>query len=70
VLISQSRRGPKIRLNPGVSQKWLQATLHEILQNKIPTAPEEADQGSDPEKKQAERGEESYHISDRKHCRK
>jgi len=31
---------------------------HEILQNKIPAATEEANQDSDPEKKQAEHGKE------------
>jgi hypothetical protein len=39
-----------------------------ILQNKIPTATEEANQGSDPEKKQAEHGTELYQINDWKYC--
>lgn len=41
---------------------------HEILQNKIPAVTEEANQGSDPEKKQAEHGTELYQISDSKYC--
>jgi hypothetical protein len=41
---------------------------HEILQNNIPAVMEEANQGSDPEKKQAEHGTELYQISDWKYC--
>jgi hypothetical protein len=40
---------------------------HEILQNKIPAVMEEANQGSDPEKTQAEHGTELYRISDWKY---
>jgi hypothetical protein len=36
----------------------------EMLQNKIPAATEEANQGSDPEKKQADNGTELYRIND------
>jgi hypothetical protein len=41
---------------------------HEILQNKIPAVTEEANQGSDPEKEQAEHGTELYQINDSKYC--
>jgi hypothetical protein len=41
---------------------------HEILQNKIPAATEGANQGSDPEEKQAEHGKELYQINDWKYC--
>jgi len=41
---------------------------HEILQNKIPAVTEEANQGSDPQKKQAEHGTELYQISDWQYC--
>src|SRR5271165_7288061 len=41
---------------------------HEILQNKTPAVMEEANRGSDPEKKQAEHGTELYQISDWKYC--
>ena len=42
---------------------------HEILQYKIPTATtEEANQCSDPEKKEAEHGTELYQINDWKYC--
>jgi len=41
---------------------------HEILQYKIPTATEEANQCSDPEEKQAEHGTELYQINDWKYC--
>jgi hypothetical protein len=41
---------------------------HEILQNKIPTATEDANQGPDPEKKRAEHGTELYQITDWKYC--
>jgi hypothetical protein len=43
---------------------------HEILQNKIPAAKEEANQCSDPEKKQAEHGRQLYQINDWKYCSK
>ena len=41
---------------------------HEILQNKIPAVTEEANQGSDPEKKQAEHGTQLYQTKDWKDC--
>ena len=41
---------------------------HEILQNKIPAVTEEANQGSDPEKKQAEHGTQLYQTNDWKDC--
>jgi len=41
---------------------------HEILQNKIPAATEGANQGSDPEEKQAEHGKELYQINDGRYC--
>jgi hypothetical protein len=41
---------------------------HEILQYKIPTATEEANQCSDPEEKQAEHSTELYQINDWKYC--
>jgi hypothetical protein len=37
---------------------------NEILQNKIPAATEEANHGSDPEKKQVEHGRQLYQIND------
>jgi hypothetical protein len=43
---------------------------NEILQNKLPVVTEEANQGSDPEKKQAKHGTELYQINDWKYCRK
>jgi len=41
---------------------------HEILQYKIPTATEEANQCSDPEENEAEHGTELYQINDWKYC--
>ena len=41
---------------------------HEILQYKIPTATEEANQCSDPEENDAEHGTELYQINDWKYC--
>jgi hypothetical protein len=41
---------------------------HEILQNKIPTAMEGADQRSNPDEKQAEYGKELYQINHWKYC--
>jgi hypothetical protein len=41
---------------------------HEILQNKIPAVTEEANQGSDPEKKQGEHGTPLYQTNDWKDC--
>jgi hypothetical protein len=41
---------------------------HEILQNKIPTAMEEAHQGSDPGERQAAYGKELYQLNDWKYC--
>ena len=41
---------------------------HEVLQNKISAITEEANQGADPEKKQAEHGTELYQINDWKYC--
>ena len=40
----------------------------EILQNKIPAVTENANQSSDPEKKQAEHGTELYQINHWKYC--
>jgi hypothetical protein len=41
---------------------------HEILQNKIPAATEDTNQGWDPEKKQAEHGTDLHQINDWKSC--
>ena len=43
---------------------------HEILQFKIPTATEQANQCSDPEENEAEHGTELYQINDWKYCYK